>query len=60
MLCPLVGGRLCCGLILTLLKAWDRLLQKVHGGLDHLVWSNVVHGVSGLLQREERMLINRP
>lgn len=31
-----------------LLEAWDRLLQKVHGGLDHFIWSNIVHRVSGL------------
>lgn len=55
--CPLVGGRLCWCLILMLLKAWDWLLQKVHGGLDHLIWSNIVHRVSGLLQREEQIPI---
>jgi hypothetical protein len=44
---PLVAGRLC--LILMLLKAWDRLLQEVCGGLDDLVWSNIVHRVRGLL-----------
>lgn len=45
---PLVTGRLCCCLILMLLEAWHRLLQKVHGGLDHLFWSNIVHRVSRL------------
>lgn len=43
-----------------LLKAWNWLLQKVHGSLDHFVWSNIVHRVSGLLQREEQMPINHP
>lgn len=46
---PLVGGRIRSHLIFVFLKAWDWLLQKVCGGLDHLVGSNVVHGVSGLL-----------
>lgn len=56
--CPLVGGRLRWCLILVFLKAWNRLLQKVHGSLDHFVWSNIVHRVSGLLQREEQMSIS--
>lgn len=57
---PLVGGRLCRCLIPVLLEARDRLLQKVHGGLDHLVWPNVVHRVSGLLRRKEQKPLNRP
>lgn len=40
-----------------LLEAWDWLLQKVHGGLDHFFWSNIVHRVSGLLQTEKQVSI---
>lgn len=42
-----------------LLEAWDRLLQKVHGGLDHFIWSDIVHRVSGLLQTEEQVSVTR-